>query len=45
MIETVASDGSNFDHLSGATISPRGLLNLVINTLYYYKFKRNELFN
>jgi len=40
----VASDGGEFDQLSGATISPRGVINAVKDTLEYYQRKRSELY-
>ncbi len=43
MIETVASDGSDFDQFSGATISPRDVIDAVKNALDYYELNCSEL--
>lgn len=40
----VKSDGGEFDQISGATISPRGVIKAVKNTLDYYEIYKNELF-
>jgi H+/Na+-translocating ferredoxin:NAD+ oxidoreductase subunit G len=40
----VKSDGGDFDQLSGATISPRALINAVKDTLDYYKINRDNLY-
>lgn len=40
----VQSDGGDFDQLSGATISPRGVINAVKNTLDYYQINKQLLF-
>ena len=39
----VHSDGGDFDQLSGATISPRGVINAVKKTLEYYDANREQL--
>lgn len=41
---TVSADGGQFDELSGATITSRGVVNAVRNTLEYYKFNRDKLY-
>ena len=41
----VQSDGGNFDQLSGATISPRGVINAVKKTLDYYAVNKDRLYN
>ena len=41
----VKIDGGDFDQLSGATISPRGVINAVKNTLDYYAENRDALYN
>lgn len=41
----VQSDGGNFDQLSGATISPRGVINAVKKTLDFYTVNRARLYN
>ena len=40
----VSSDGGKFDQLSGATISPRGVIKAVKSTLDYYAIHKNELY-
>ena len=40
----VKSDGGEFDQLSGATISSRGVLNAVKNTLDYYELNKENLY-
>lgn len=40
----VTNDGGNFDQLSGATISPRGVINAVKSTLQYYELNRSDLY-
>lgn len=40
----VQSDGGAFDQLSGATITPRGVINAVKATLEYYRIHRDELY-
>ena len=40
----VRSDGGRFDQISGATITPRGIIKAVRNTLDYYALHRNELY-
>ncbi|MBF8269350.1 MAG: electron transport complex, RnfABCDGE type, G subunit [Gammaproteobacteria bacterium] len=40
----VSSDGGDFDQISGATISPRGVIKAVRNTLDYYAIHKNELY-
>ena len=40
----VASDGGEFDQISGATISPRGVIKAVKSTLDYYEIHKNELY-
>lgn len=40
----VKSDGGGFDQLSGATISPRGVIRAVKNTLDYYDIYKQELY-
>ena len=40
----VQSDGGNFDQLSGATISPRGVINAVKKTLDFYAVNRERLY-
>lgn len=40
----VKSDGGEFDSLSGATISPRGVIKTVKNVLDYYALNKNQLF-
>ena len=37
-------DGGDFDNLSGATISPRGVINAVKLTLDYYAINRSALY-
>lgn len=39
----VQSDGGDFDQLSGATISPRGVINAVKKTLDYYAVNKERL--
>ena len=39
----VQSDGGNFDQISGATISPRGVINAVKKTLDYHEIYNEEL--
>lgn len=41
----VKNDGGDFDQLSGATISPRAVINAVKNILHYYDLNRNDLYN
>ena len=41
----VQSDGGNFDQLSGATISPRGVINAVKKTLDFYSINKKRLYN
>lgn len=41
----VKSDGGEFDQLSGATISPRGVIKAVKNTLVYYDLNKDKLYN
>jgi electron transport complex protein RnfG len=41
----VINDGGEFDQISGATISPRSVINTVKNTLDYYEIKRDNLYN
>ncbi len=38
-------DGGDFDQLSGATISPRGVINAVKNILEFYTEYRDDLYN
>lgn len=40
----VSSDGGNFDQISGATISPRGVINVVRAALEYYDLNRDRLY-
>lgn len=40
----VKSDGGNFDQLSGATITSRGVINAVRKSLEYYKLNRDRLY-
>lgn len=40
----VKSDGGEFDQLSGATISPRGVIKEVRSTLDYYDLNKNKLY-
>ena len=40
----VESDGGDFDQLSGATISPRGVINAVKKTLDFYSVNREHLY-
>ena len=40
----VQSDGGNFDQLSGATISPRGVINAVKKTLKFYTVNKERVF-
>jgi len=40
----VESDGGNFDQLSGATISPRGVINAVKKTLDFYAANKEQLY-
>ena len=40
----VTSDGGGFDQISGATISPRGVIKAVKNTLDYYAIHKNTLY-
>ena len=40
----VKSDGGEFDQLSGATISPRGVIKEVKNTLDYYDLNKDKLY-
>lgn len=40
----VTSDGGAFDQLSGATISPRGVIKAVKNTLDYYQTDKEKLY-
>lgn len=40
----VIKDGGDFDQLSGATISPRAVLQAVAQTLSYYETNRQNLF-
>jgi electron transport complex protein RnfG len=39
----VESDGGSFDQISGATISPRGVINAVEKTLDYYDIYKEDL--
>jgi len=41
----VKNDGGDFDQLSGATISPRAVINAVKNILHYYDLNRDNLYN
>lgn len=41
---TVKRDGGYFDQFSGATITPRAVINAVKNTLLYYQIHQGELF-
>lgn len=41
---TVTADGGQFDELSGATITSRGVVNAIRNTLEYYKLNRDKLY-
>ena len=41
---SVKSDGGNFDQLSGATITSRGVINAVRKSLEYYKLNRDRLY-
>lgn len=41
---TVRGDGGDFDQLSGATITPRGIINAVKYTLEYYEINKENLF-
>jgi electron transport complex protein RnfG len=41
---SVKSDGGNFDQLSGATITSRGVINAVRKSLEYYKLNRERLY-
>jgi len=40
----VQSDGGDFDQLSGATISPRGVINAVKKTLDFYAVNKERVF-
>ena len=40
----VKRDGGDFDQFTGATISPRAVVNAVHNTLVYFKANRKKLF-
>ncbi|MFQ5658845.1 MAG: RnfABCDGE type electron transport complex subunit G [Gammaproteobacteria bacterium] len=40
----VVSDGGEFDQLSGATITPRGVINAVKKTLNYYAIHKKALY-
>ena len=40
----VKSDGGEFDSLSGATISPRGVIKAVKNVLDYYALNKDQLY-
>jgi electron transport complex protein RnfG len=40
----VRSDGGDFDQLSGATITPRGVVNAVRAALEYYRIHETELY-
>ena len=40
----VKSDGGEFDQLSGATISPRGVIKAVKNSLVYYDLNKDKLY-
>jgi len=40
----VRSDGGRFDQISGATITPRGIIKAVKHTLDYYALHRDELY-
>jgi len=40
----VKKDGGQFDQLTGATITPRAIVNAVYNTLTYFTVHRDELF-
>lgn len=42
---SVKSDGGNFDQLSGATITSRGVINAVRKSLEYYKLNRDRLYS
>lgn len=41
----LTSDGGDFDQLSGATISPRAVINAVKDTLEYYEKNREALYH
>ncbi len=41
---SVESDGGDFDQLSGATITSRGVINAVRKSLEYYKLNRDRLY-
>ena len=41
----VTNDDGEFDQLSGATISPRNVINAVKNTLDFYEVNRDSLYN
>lgn len=40
----VKRDGGDFDQFTGATITPRAVVNAVYNSLQYFKLHRDELF-
>lgn len=40
----LAADGGEFDQLSGATISPRSVVNAVKNTLDFYELNKENLY-
>jgi len=40
----VRADGGMIDHISGATISSRGVVNAVRKTLEYYRLQRDQLY-
>ncbi len=40
----VANDGGDFDQLSGATITPRAVINAVKDALTFYEIKRDDLY-
>lgn len=41
---SVRADGGEFDQLSGATITPRGIINAVAKALEYHRLRRAELY-
>lgn len=41
---TVSADGGKFDELSGATITSRGVVSAIRDTLEYYKLNRDKLY-
>ena len=40
----VKKDGGQFDQFTGATITPRAIVEAVKQSLYYFDTHRNELF-